>query len=168
MSQILVKNLMAMDIYPNFICSVPTTDGFKLYRVRVPFGAGLVSVGPSAIVQIQAYFNRILPGNDFSVSHRGDWENIADTNGYVPHPFEDRRVLFHDLQIIDGGITDRNLDKIERSENSLTQFMYLMLRDQVPFGKIEKVLSMMTDKPVEYSEETIARYARDLARKILK
>lgn len=62
--------------------------------------------------------------------------------------------------------------KTERFETDdpLVVFLYVLLRDHVPFGKVETIMRQQIENGMTgsgfLSEPTIARYARDLAERL--
>lgn len=62
--------------------------------------------------------------------------------------------------------------KTERFETDdpLVVFLYVLLRDYIPFGKVETIMQQQIENgkagPGFLSEPTIARYARELAERL--
>lgn len=56
-----------------------------------------------------------------------------------------------------------------RNDSWLTAFLYRLLRDEVPFGAVEKILADMEKSGADafqLNEQNIAAYAREIAEKL--
>lgn len=58
------------------------------------------------------------------------------------------------------------------TDDPLVVFLYVLLRDYVPFGKVETIMQQQIENDMLgegfLSEPTIARYARELAERLKK